>query len=113
MADIIRQNENLYLKKCRKCIVFFAYLYIKKLVHEIVPLWFKNCNQRAHMEGIIHREAYTWSNTSVGGKMGSHAGKLIGGEIQYFVPRQSEYVVQQTLFAANSFALHCEACSHV
>ena len=73
----IRKNENLYLNKCRKCIVLFVYLLIKvKKVPEIVPLWLKNRNQRVHMGGLMSEGggAYTWSNTSVKGKVGLYTG---------------------------------------
>ena len=67
----------------------------RKCVPKIVPLWFKNRNQRAHMGGLMFRGRgpFTRSSTRVKKKVGLFAeggglicgGRwLIGGEIRYF-----------------------------
>ena len=70
-TDMIRQNENLYLKKMKKiCRIIRLFTHQRKFVPEIVPLWLKNRNQFVHTGGLMPwgtymRRGYAWSNTSV------------------------------------------------
>ena len=59
-TDIIRHNRNLYLENEENVSSVYP---LKKVVHEIVPLWLRNRNQRVHIiymgglmrwEGALH-----------------------------------------------------------
>ena len=53
---IVRQNENLYLRKKKKMYHMIGVLtHLRKFVPEIVPLWLKNRNQRVHTGEVMHR----------------------------------------------------------
>ena len=60
-TDIIRQNENLYLRKRRKCIVFFVYLSIQEILSLISYLSGSKIRINASMGelGIMCEGIYT------------------------------------------------------
>ena len=89
MTDIIRQNENLCVKKC---IVLFVYLLIKENLYLKLYLYSSKIGINAFIweplcaGKLIGRGAYARSNTSVKEKVGLSAGGggLIAGEIRIF-----------------------------
>ena len=54
MTDIIRQNENVYMKNEENVLYYSSVHSFKKILYlEIVPLWFKNRNERVHIGQLM------------------------------------------------------------